>query len=426
MRMLECEKCQTENTLDHKFCRSCGQELNESERQCVRDEHNQLLKDAERVFALGRLGEVLTITQSILDVDPENVNALALLGDCFEREGRIADAVELYERLVALKPDGHLEKIRLDNLKKTLAAQEIAVAAPRDRKMGIAAGIAAIMLLSSVGAALLIASDSMKAEGDGEIVAKNEVVPFRTVAPVPKSGQAEDLSQAAGSTDPLLGVDNDPNDGLPNPGGSTRSSGSMGSARPINTVGPTNYGNQPFNPLPPGTTISPQLPQPGQNTGGGNSSTLPPVNGGNSDPAPNGQLNTPPVSNQDRDPGFIDIKVHPGGGSSNSGDDSGDEGNDADLSVTALIRKARNQYVTGDYSGAAAAYLEALRRGASPSSTNQRLAQCYEKLGKKNEAIAAYKRALASMEPLVSSGRATERTKTAYQACKDAISNLGG
>ncbi|MEZ5162483.1 MAG: tetratricopeptide repeat protein [Fimbriimonadaceae bacterium] len=162
-----------------------------------------------------------------------------------------------------------------------------------------------------------------------------------------------------------------------------------------------NNGNQPFNPIPPGTTISPRLPQPGQNNGGGgNAGGLPPANGGNTDPAPNGQLNTPPANNQERDPGVIDIKVHPGSGNTIPVPDNGDEEPDADLSVTALIRKARNQYVTGDYSGAAAAYLEALRRGASPSSTNQRLAQCYEKLGKKNEAIAAYKRAMASMELL--------------------------
>ncbi|MEZ5162482.1 MAG: hypothetical protein R2688_01780 [Fimbriimonadaceae bacterium] len=47
-------------------------------------------------FLLWVMDEVQTITQSILDIDPENVNALALLGDCHERDGRIADAVELY------------------------------------------------------------------------------------------------------------------------------------------------------------------------------------------------------------------------------------------------------------------------------------------------------------------------------------------
>ncbi len=91
-----------------------------------------------------------------------------------------------------------------------------------------------------------------------------------------------------------------------------------------------------------------------------------------------------------------------------------------------LLRVARQHFQTGNFSQAADAYEKALRAGAEVGSTNQRLAQCYERLGRKSEAIGAYRRAISAYESALRSGGNEARLKAAIEACQRAISVLGG
>ncbi|MCH7945975.1 MAG: tetratricopeptide repeat protein, partial [Armatimonadetes bacterium] len=88
-----------------------------------------------------------------------------------------------------------------------------------------------------------------------------------------------------------------------------------------------------------------------------------------------------------------------------------------------LIRVARNHFIVGDFAKAADAWEKALVAGASPASTNQRLAQSYEKLDRTADAIAAYKRAIQAFEQR---DQNDERVKSALDSCRQALKLLEG
>jgi Tfp pilus assembly protein PilF len=79
---------------------------------------------------------------------------------------------------------------------------------------------------------------------------------------------------------------------------------------------------------------------------------------------------------------------------------------------------ARDKFLSGDFEGAAVAYEKLLSSGGDPGLTNQRLAQCYEKLGRKSEAKEAYRRAIAAFE--------AKGNQDALETCRQALKVLGG
>jgi tetratricopeptide (TPR) repeat protein len=124
-------------------------------------------------------------------------------------------------------------------------------------------------------------------------------------------------------------------------------------------------------------------------------------------------------------PGIMEITVVSQNGkpTANGGNASGMHAN----GVEALLRTARNQYQVGDYSSAANSYERALRAGADPASSNQRLAQCYEKLGRNADAVAAYSRAADAFQAELDAGKGDKsRLSSAIDSCKQAIKVLGG
>jgi len=96
---------------------------------------------------------------------------------------------------------------------------------------------------------------------------------------------------------------------------------------------------------------------------------------------------------------------------------------DRGAQIDTLIRVAREQQIMGNWAKAADAYEKALALGASPASTNQRLAQCYEKLGRKADAIKAYERAIQAFERL---DQNDVRVQTQIDACRQALKLLRG
>jgi tetratricopeptide (TPR) repeat protein len=86
-----------------------------------------------------------------------------------------------------------------------------------------------------------------------------------------------------------------------------------------------------------------------------------------------------------------------------------------------LIRVARQHFLTGEYGKAADAYSKALAAGADPGPTNQRLAQCLEKLGQRSAAASAYERAMRAYEAALNSGKGDPaKLKAALDACRQA------
>jgi tetratricopeptide (TPR) repeat protein len=95
--------------------------------------------------------------------------------------------------------------------------------------------------------------------------------------------------------------------------------------------------------------------------------------------------------------------------------------------VEALVRTARQQYQLGNWASAATSFERALRAGADPGSNNQRLAQCYEKLGRNSDAVGAYNRAIEAYQSDVNSGSGDKsRLQAALDSCRQAVKVLGG
>ena len=415
MRTIKCEKCNTGNTVDSKFCRHCGVELPAVAVARVVAENEQLVSDGRRLLTDGRSSEAKLVAESVLESDPLSVKALSLLGDAYEKEGKLDEAVGTYEQVVELAPESSIDKIRLAHLRKLQATTELAVEVPVDRRRNLTIAVLSGVLLLSVASALVLSSAPVATKPSDALVASADsgAKGFRTYAPpmvpnVPTSNGGNPTATTDGTNTPVAQIQ----PGLRNPNqvtpGYSRPAADPGSSVP------------PWNPFPNGQpTITP--------SNGGGSSTQPNKNqdpdpNGTFDPNKNGGNNGGTVANTD-DPGVVEITVVDG--NKNQGKVDGGASVD-DKSAEVLIQKARNLYLQGDYAGAAGAYEQAIRAGSGGGATYQRLAQCYEKIGRKGDAISAYRKAASSYEAQIQRGQGNSRVQTALDACKRAISALGG
>jgi len=123
------------------------------------------------------------------------------------------------------------------------------------------------------------------------------------------------------------------------------------------------------------------------------------------------------------EPGTIEINVTnrhtPRGGSQDVDDSAATE--------QVLSKVARNEFQLKRYDSAANAYEKLLKNGGDAASINQRLGQCYEHLGKKEDAVSAYKRAASVLKANMGSGRGNSAgQKAALDTVQTAIKVLGG
>jgi tetratricopeptide (TPR) repeat protein len=387
----------------------------------------ELVSQGQRVLGQGRAEEALTLAESVLEDMPNSVSALALKGDALERLGDYAGALETYEKVLELKPDSALDRIRANQLKRQLQDPELEESYVPTHKRSLLMGAAAAMFVLAVGIPIIWAftqpqrnADSTEvASGGGGFVAEN----FPNIAPVPSGANDPNGQRSAIPPSAQDAVQRQTNDGrtqssVVGPGSYTPPSGSsrlqgtenLGEIQPINPGGPTDITVQPSRP-----PISDPRPDPGINP---------------DDPTPITDSSTP----KREDPGIINIQPSATSGSG-SGSRVGNTGSQeasgddeaARQSSETLIRVARDAFVKGDYARAADAYEKALRQGASRGSTNQRLAQCYERLGRKSDAIAAYERAIAAYQATLSSGSGdSSRVQAALDTCRQALKNLRG
>lgn len=375
----------------------------------MREEAAKLLIDGRQLLNDGRTHEAVMVAESVLEVNPTDADALALLGDIYERDGQLSEALETYEKVCELRPDSAIDRIRAAHLRKLVAAEEFAVDVPSERKRSLLLVAAAGVLLTSVGAAFFFASTGQPTVNKN-LVAKNEsnIAGFAGLSPTlvpnvpPKDIKAE-VDSSTNGTAGIVGVNGNP-----------------GYDPNQNTTAPfrTNNSeeNQPYQPnLKPWELMNgtqPNNPSTGTSSPNGNEpSTATPV----SDPPKD------PVAKEEDDPGIIEMKVNPGSSNNSSGGTAVDN-----LSAEQLIQKARNLYVQENYAGAAAAYEQAIKAGANTGATYQRLAQCYEKLGKRSNAIQAYRQAISAFDSQIARGNASSSVRAAKESCEKAIAALGG
>lgn len=408
--MLTCTACGSRAALESKFCAQCGALIPLEDAQAAKAEATRQLAEGQRLYAQGRAAEALLIAENLVQGSPDDVAALALLGDCLERTGRIDEALQTYERVVALEPTSALDRIRVSHLRRLAETSEPAAAGP-DRRHAAWMALAATVLVMSVGSAIVVGNRQRPTVTTEGLMAEADLPqarPFATPAPVPTKGTAANQTQQPTErSEEQTGTTEQPATGTrrvtPGRAGSMSPGTLPDPARAADRV---DDGYRPMNPF----NVVPEQ--------------LPPAQPPSNDPEPSRVAESrpadpePPVERE-----VIDIKPSGNERESVGGSETTDGANEAET----LIRVARQQVLAGNYSQAARAYERALRAGASPASTNQRLAQCYEKLGQRGDAVAAYRRALSAYESLIARGVGDSRLlQTQADACRQALRVLGG
>lgn len=364
-----------------------------------------MVSDAQRLFGDGRYEEATLVSSAILENDPNCVEALALRGDCHERLGEYEAAVDCYRRILEIQPDSQLDRIRIARLEKLVASEELVVGEPQPgRRTALWAAVAAAVLLVSSGSALIIGSSGNDREYISQAVGESST-PFISVPPVPGTNNLYvPLENPAPPGNSDL-------EGLPDaiPRGRTTPQLSTSGARNASVI-----------PGPTGRDIRDPLISPPVNPN--NFTEVLPFNPGIEPSTSLGQIADPDpgvVSNGDEpdDPrSTMIVEVSASGGI----DPTAGSQTVPDRSTEAetLIRVARNHFIVGDFAKAADAWEKALAAGATAASTNQRLAQSYEKLGRKADAIAAYRRSILEFEKL---DQNDERVRSALDSVRQAL-----
>jgi tetratricopeptide (TPR) repeat protein len=427
--MISCKHCATLNSLDSAFCKRCGTTLPEDEVQEARAKNDDIVAQGMTLFNDGKLGEAMAIAETAVLSDPSSTTALALKGMVHEREGRVADALECYERIVEMNPDSTLDKIKLTQLRNALVNHATAPANPR---VAWIAALAACALVISVGA--LVAKMNTGGEvAKGEPVIQNSPLTFDAMQRSDQQNQQIANQQNPGQVNqPAGNQEPQPEQRQGEPTSGARDERDSGASRrgiglptlprnsqlPVATEGddPPSFdpGTTPVTVNPPsgtGLRVQPRDPDP------------------NGDPDPDargsrgtGETGPSPVAPPKPDNGIMEMRVSRGPSPKTPGG-TRIEGN----GVQALIRTANAQYEVGNHAQAASTYERALRAGGDPGSVNQRLGQAYDRMGRKGDAIAAYDRSIAALEAAIASGQGDPtRLKNALESAKQARKAAGG
>ena len=408
--MISCKECASLNSLDSAFCKKCGKPLAQESAIDAREHVEKQIDHGFDLFHHGRTDEAWLIAETSLNSDPDNLRAMSLKGMILERRGLILEAIECYEVIVKKDPNAALERMKLQTLRGVLDARKSLPPQQPNRKAAIGIAACAMLLVMSLAAAITVSQRNAPST-----VAKNGTPQQQfSVAPFTQKDQNQSV-QGDTSTNPTdEGATTKTTQGQPDAADRTAAP-TTGLPRPDQAILDA-QGNKPLNPLQ--GQISPLQ----QNTQALPSTTPTETNTqtpqGDPDPSTAAAQKTDAAQEP---PAVVDIKLS---------DDRQGTGSDQALDkngIEALVRTARGQYQVGSYQAAASTYERALGAGADPALVNQRLGQCYEKLGRVSDAVSAYSRAISSLQAEIDGGRGDKnRLLAALDSSKQALKNLQG
>lgn len=403
--IIACENCGCANVSDSRFCRKCGCEFPLVEREPSAADI-KMVEEARRLLTEGRYDQAALVATAVLEENPLCIEAIAVLGDCHEHLGFYSLALKCYKDIMAIDPESKLDMLRVKRLERLVASGEIVVEkrAPKRNSM-IGASIAAALLFVSSGSALMVASDlDVPAEPESTQpliesqpffpqppVASNrtDFAPNQQQAPLAAEYQGMRTPEKRSIVAPLMAQSN-------NPQGSDTLPGISGELN---------------------DDVAPVLVNP-QDVPSNSAPLAPATQDPLSDPDPTVVKPGPADSGKSRT-AIVNVKAR------KTGDPvSGTEPvEDNSAKIETLIRVARDQFLIGNFEKSADAYEKAIFAGAPPSANLQRLAQCYERLGRKDEAIKAYNRAIDAYEQL---DQGDLRVQTQLDICRQAVRILRG
>lgn len=399
--MVRCPDCETSNSTDSKFCKFCGAVLPEEELIDAQLKLNELLSEGYRIFNEGRTEEARLIAESALESAPNTTQALTLKAMCCEREGELADALELYEKVVELNPESSLDKIKVTHLRNQLNAKQIEAPAP-NKKLALIVAAAAVVLVVCVGGIIAaLTADKAEAIDKAPAIAQND----DNNAAFDKTGSVPPPKQ-----EPELDGDGSVSRGDGQPGGGIVTPPTAWPNGPLPTT--PDDGTKPFT-----VDLNPDAKAAIHNP-------LPPA-GGNTTPVTNPRIDDDPPVEPEKQPEekkpIVEVSFSSKGPKNHGGSDDSSNSNE----LTVLIKSANEQFMLSRYQNAARSYEKALSVGADPASTNQRLGQCYSNLGRKSEAIGAYVRAADAYKAAVARGNSPS-ARAGLSACNNALKVLRG
>lgn len=445
--MLPCSKCSAPNSLDSQFCKACGAPLSEDSLAEARIKLDEMIDQGNTLFTEGRTEEAIMIADAAIESNPSYAMAYSLKGLCFERQERLADALECYEKAFALNPDSTLDKIKVAALRHRLEELSKVESEPeRWRAFGIAAGV--VLFLGALGAAWMYQLNHQTARPT--LTAANRPSNIEGFASNPNaagtSGGATGTNQQAGANP--TGT----NPAGTNPAG-TNQNGTQ-SSPPVLANGPQSPLTNPIT-YPPADGGNGQLPLPGgdigyqplkvggqagvagssQSGGQGGTGQAGASQAGSAGGATNSDPNNPAptlgsgASEAPKGPTkpkeIIDIQVG-SAGSTGSGNQMGSVQVGSNNGLAAVRRTAANQYELGQYQSAASTYERLVKMGGDSADVRQRLGQIYARLGKNDKAIENFKSAVQKYQDLIASGTDVSVSKAGLAACRQELKLLGG
>lgn len=400
--MVTCRTCQKQCTIDSRFCRSCGQELDSDLMAEARTQFDALLAGGRARLTDGRPEEAAMVAEEAILQDPSSVEAYTLLGDARERSGDLSGALDAYQRVVELHPDSPLDRIKLTHLRNLLSADLKAPSRSRRAVNPVALAAIATVAAASLGFGFMIMRPSQAIAADATKPSQPARVEWGAVDPgaggTPRTAtnpSATPVETPRTTTDPTPApeIPTKPTDTPPRTTGTLPAAGGNGEVRPLS---PGPIGDVRVTPERPTSAAASPDPDPTPTRTAGSVAQ-------DSRPKPNRNS-------------VVDIRPSESQPETVGGSDVVRTGTPA-----AAMRAAQQAFLAGDYAKAAELYETVLQRGGDPGIGNQRLAQCYDRLGRKSEAIQAYRRALEAF-----SSRSTAQAQSAAEACRQALKVLGG
>lgn len=426
LKMIDCTVCGKANSLDSTFCRGCGTKLSSDAIDQARKANMAIVGQGREFLAEGRADEAEIAAREAIAQDGENVAALALLGDALEKKGNYEEALSCYEKVLELNPDSTLDRIRMTHLRKALAGAALEAPEPVQSSRAMWVGVMAALLVVSVGATLVLLNDRAGTQAD--LAARTPAAATLPEGQVPTPPPA--AQQLVPAPDPASAPPSQTQEPMQSPLTTPDRSVAHRVGPPLPQVGGqlpnVLAGAQPLTPFPLGIEVVP-APNPAAafNPPIG-ATTAPPVN-------PDEPVPLTPQPEEQRSPAVISIRPSQPPAQTRGGaqaiPDGGPNVNPRGTGPEAesLLRVARERFALGQWDSAADAYRRALAAGADPVTANQRLAQSYEKLGRRGEAIAAYQRAIQVIQQRLRDGIGDRQWLQATLAsCEQALRVLQG